>query len=265
MSSSWPRRISSSGSASSTSRRYSMTSRGTRPSTASSSSFDPEAGPLRRGGGRHGDHPGRRHGSRLPGPSGSPPRRKLDTGPIAWVGAGRACPAGLAPGFLRRRREGDQGPGVDGPGLRAAGVLLPRDRPQPACRRPVPGPGCHLRRRRGRGPRRRPAHALGPRLGARGRRRGPRPGARRGRRRVPARDQGPPRAEGAGRQGLHRALRRPRGPRGGGGHHGGRPRRGPPGALRGRRRRRRAGDRPRRPGGACWPRRPSATTSGPTS
>ena len=60
-------------------------------------------------------------------------------------------------------------------------------------------PGRRLRRRRRRGPRRRAAHALGPRLGPRGRagRRRARP--RRRQRRLPARDQGPPRAQGAGR------------------------------------------------------------------
>ena len=75
------------------------------------------------------------------------------TRPGSLGGAGRARPAGLAPGLLRRSGEGDQGPGVDGPGLRAARVLLPRDRPQPARGRPVPGPGRGLRRRRRRGAR----------------------------------------------------------------------------------------------------------------
>ena len=41
-------------------------------------------------------------------------------------------------GLLRGRGDGDQGPVVDGAGVRAAGVLLPRDRPQPARGRPVP-------------------------------------------------------------------------------------------------------------------------------
>ncbi len=63
---------------------------------------------------------------------------------------------------------------------------------------------------------------------------------RRRRRRLPARDQGPPRAEGAQPQGLHRPLRRPRRPRGGGGHHGRGARVGPPArARRGPRRARR--------------------------
>ena len=47
---------------------------------------------------------------------------------------GRGCgpgAAGVAPGLLRRGGDGHQGPGLDDPGVRAAGVLLPRDRPQP--------------------------------------------------------------------------------------------------------------------------------------
>src|SRR2546423_11291179 len=54
---------------------------------------------------------------------------------------GRTCAARPTPRLLRRGRDGDQGAGVDGPGVRAARVLLPRDRPQPACRRPVPRSG----------------------------------------------------------------------------------------------------------------------------
>ncbi len=121
---------------------------------------------------------------------------------------------------------------MDGPRLRAAGLLLSRDRPQPSRRRPIPGPGGDLRRRRGRGPRRRASHALGPRLGSRGRRRRPPVRPRGRRRRVPARDQGPPRAEGPGRQGLHRPLCGPRRSRGGRRHHGRGPRRRPPGPAR---------------------------------
>ena len=99
---------------------------------------------------------------------------------------------------------------VDGAGVRAARVLLPRDRAQPARGRPVPRARGGVRRRRRRGARRRPAHALGPRLRPRGGRRRPRPRPVRGERGVPARHQGPPRGQGAGGQGLHRALRRPR-------------------------------------------------------
>jgi hypothetical protein len=69
-----------------------------------------------------------------------------------------------------------------------------------------------------------PDHAVGPRLGPRGRRRGPGPRRLRGRFGVPAGHQGAPRGEGARRQGLPHRLRRPRGPRGGGRHHGRRPR-----------------------------------------
>jgi hypothetical protein len=70
-----------------------------------------------------------------------------------------------------------------------------------------------------------PDHAVGPRLGARGRRRGPQRGSLRGRLGVPARHQGAPRGEGARGQGLPHRLRRPRGPRGGDRHDGGGPRR----------------------------------------
>ena len=81
---------------------------------------------------------------------------------------------------------------------------------------------------------------------------GPGPGRLRGRRRVPARHQGPPRGQGAGRQGLPHRLRRPRGPRGGGRHHGGRPRRHRPGRVG--RRRRRPARRPATSPSPCWPR-----------
>src|SRR6478672_10172848 len=43
--------------------------------------------------------------------------------------------AGRAAGILRRRGDGDQGTRLDGASLRAARLLLPRDRPQPARRR----------------------------------------------------------------------------------------------------------------------------------
>ena len=106
----------------------------------------------------------------------------------------------------------------------------------------------------------RAAHAVGPRLGPRGRRRGP--GQRRLRRRrgVPARHQGAPRGEGPGRQGLPHRLRRPRGPRGGGRHDGRRARRDPPGRVgrRGRRAARRSTSRSR-----CSPRRRCRTATGP--
>ena len=127
-------------------------------------------------------------------------------------------PARRAPWVLRRRRDGDQGPRLDGASVRAARLLLPRDRAQPARRRPVPRAGRRLRRRRRRRARRRAAHAVGPRLGARSGRRGPRPRPLRGQRGVPARHQGAPRGQGACRQGLHGPLRRPRGPRRGGRH-----------------------------------------------
>ena len=183
----------------------------------------------------------------------APPRPSGHAGPITWAGAGRACVAGLAPRLLRRSRKGDQGPGVDGAGLRAARLLLPRDRPQQARRRPVPGPRRGLRRRRRPGARRRPPHALRARFGSRRRDRRPRPRASRGRRRVPPRDQGPPRAEGASGQGLHRPLRRARGPRGGDGDDGGRSGVGSPRARRGRRGPGGGRDRSRCPRGVAGP------------
>ena len=63
-------------------------------------------------------------------------------------------------------------------------------------------PGRGLRRRRRRGARRGAAHADRARLRPRGRRGRPGPGRRGRRRRLPARDQGPPRAEGARRKGY---------------------------------------------------------------
>ena len=159
-----------------------------------------------------------------------------------------------APWVLRRRGDGDQGPGVDGPGLRAARVLLPRDRAQPAGGRPVPRARAWCSSTTStRCP---PARRSCSRPTARRPRSSPRrePTGRfvveRG---VPARHQGPPRGQGAGRQGLHRPLRRPRGPRRGGRHAGGGPRRHPPGRARGRRRRGAArGRRPAR--SRCSPR-----------
>src|SRR5437899_6434017 len=49
--------------------------------------------------------------------------------------ARRARPACPAPRLLRRCGDGDQGVVVDGPRLRAARLLLPRDRQQPPRRR----------------------------------------------------------------------------------------------------------------------------------
>ncbi len=53
--------------------------------------------------------------------------------------------------LLRRGRDGHQGAGVDGAGLRSARVLLPRDRPQQGGRRPIRSPRRRLRRRHRRG------------------------------------------------------------------------------------------------------------------
>ena len=63
----------------------------------------------------------------------------------------RAGAAGRAAGLLRRRRDGHQGAGLDGAGLRPARVLLPRDRAQPAGGPALRGPRRGVRRRRGRG------------------------------------------------------------------------------------------------------------------
>ena len=98
--------------------------------------------------------------------------------------------------------------------------------------RALPGPRRGVRRRHRRGAARAgrsccSAHGSAPEVVAAARRQR----RLRGRRRVPARHQGAPRGEGAGRQGLPDRLRRPRGPRGGGRHHGGGPRRDPPGRV----------------------------------
>ena len=209
-------------------RLYSMTSRGERPLSESELVAGPEPGQR-----------GRRRAvtATTSGPS-SPGAPTCLQATVHWlrphpargspapggVDVDPCVPPGRAPRLLCRGGEGDQGPGLDGAGLRAARLLLPRDRPQPARRGPVRRPGRGVRRRRRRGPAGRTPHALGPRLGARGG--GRPPGARRpgrGRRRLPAGHQGPPRAEGPGPQGLHRPLRGPRRPRGGGRHHGRRP------------------------------------------
>ena len=99
-------------------------------------------------------------------------RRRWTASPVAG-----GCPSTRScsprPRLLRRRGDGDQGAGLDGPGLRAARVLLPRDRPQQAGGRPLPRPRRRLRRRHRRGARGPADHAVGPRLGARGGGRGP--------------------------------------------------------------------------------------------
>ncbi len=176
---------------------------------------------------------------------------RLPGGPSRWIWAvGREAAAadsswpvdstrneqrsahGGAPGAARRtagllcgRRDGHQGAGVDGPVVPRAGVLLPRDRAQPAGRASgssgsawcssTTSPTC---------PPGMPDHAVGARVTTRGRR--GRSGARVLRRRfgVPARHQGPPRGQGPRRQGVPDHLRRPRGPRGSGRHDGGRSR-----------------------------------------
>ena len=59
----------------------------------------------------------------------------------------RSGAARRATWLLRRRRDGDQGVGVDGAHVRAARLLLPRDRPQQDRRRPVRRAGRRVRRR----------------------------------------------------------------------------------------------------------------------
>src|SRR5258708_1981052 len=66
---------------------------------------------------------------------GRPPESAGVSRAILSIGARRTSAPGATARLLRRRRDGDQGVGVDGPCLRAARVLLPRDRPQPARRR----------------------------------------------------------------------------------------------------------------------------------
>ena len=188
--------------------------------------------------------------------------RPVELGSLASTSSGRrAGAAGRAAGLLRRGRDGDQGAGLDGPGLRPAGVLLPRDRPQPAggarasrtsaWSSSTTSPTCRPAR-----PLMLSAHGSAPEVVE-----AATPDRRlRGRRGLPAGDQGPPRGEGAGRAGLPHHLRRPRGPRGGGRHHGRGPRRHLAGG--GRRRRRRAA-RHRRSPPPCWPRPRCRTATGP--
>ena len=168
-----------------------MTSRGIAPLTATTSS--PGSSPARCRGGAGGDGDDGR-AVRRPTAAGEAGRvgragagdTAVDTASeataaavIASLGTGGRRPgaARRAARLLRRRGDGDQGAGVDGPQLRAARVLLPRDRPQQARRRALRRAGRGVRRRH----RRRPAgpadHALGPRLGARGGRRRPRSAA----------------------------------------------------------------------------------------
>ena len=95
---------------------------------------------------------------------------------VAWtasVAVERRAPARRAAGLLRGRGDGDQGAGLDGAHVRAAGLLLPRDRPQPADRRALRTPGRRVRRRHRRGAAGSADHAVRPRVGAR--RSSPRP------------------------------------------------------------------------------------------
>src|SRR3954471_6077969 len=50
--------------------------------------------------------------------------------PVACERGRRSRSVGRATRVLRRRGDGDQSTGMDGPHLRAARLLLPRDRPQ---------------------------------------------------------------------------------------------------------------------------------------
>ena len=108
----------------------------------------------------------------------------------------------------------------------------------------------------------RPVMLSRPRLCPRGRAGRPRRRWIRGRRRVPAGHQGPPRGQGAGRQGLPDRLRRPRGPRGGSRHDG----RGTASRSTGSRASRRSTRCPSsRPRSRCSPRPRCRTATGPTS
>ncbi len=245
-----PRSRSSTGSGSSTRKRHSMMSRGTWPSMASTSS--PTATPARAAGD--------------PGATATTRGAGIGQGygaaaaiPLAWGRWPSTRCSSPPPGVLRRRGDGHQGPGLDGAGLRAARVLLPRDRPQPAGGRPLPRPRRGVRRRHRRGAPGSADHAVGPRLGSRGGGGGPGQRRLRGRRRVPAGHQGAPRGEGAGRQGLPDRLRRPRGPRGGRGHDG----RGARAPSTGWRRSTRSTRSPASSSPSpCWPRPPCRTATG---
>ena len=84
--------------------------------------------------GRDRHHSGGRHDTSLRDAGAAP-----GDGAVTLDGSARRTrPARRAPRLLRRGRDGDQGPGVDGARLRPARLLLPRDRPQPSRRRPVP-------------------------------------------------------------------------------------------------------------------------------
>ena len=175
--------------------------------------------------------------------------------------------------LLRRGRDGHQGPHLDGAGLRAAGVLLSRDRPQRRGGRCVRAGRRAFRRRHRRCPGGQADHAVGPRLGTGGRGGRGGSGRRDGRRGLPPRHQGPSRGPADGGSGLRRHLRRTcrarrsrwcrrRGaPRG----HAGRPRRRPQGLLPHRRRPRGPArpDHPRRlrVGERVWKKPRSATRS----
>src|SRR5690606_16152424 len=195
-----PRRSSTTTSASSTRVRHSSRSRGTSPLTASTSS--PTASPARAAGDpgataptRGADIGGTVYGApgavpcAFPAAPGGSARRRLYAGDDAR----RQGAARRAPRLLRGGRDGDQGARLDGARLRAARVLLPRDRPQPGRRRALPRPGRGLRPRHRRGAGGEADHAVGPWLGARGG--GGRPRARQLRRQrgVPAGHEGPPR------------------------------------------------------------------------
>src|SRR6185312_16096437 len=131
-----PRRSSSSTRGSSAWIWYRMTSRTISPLSVSSSS------------------PGRSPAAAAGEPGATATTRAVDMGQVYGPALGSAAfryprshagghpgedrPARPAAGVLRGRGDGDQGPLVDGAGVRAAGVLLPRDRPQPAGGRPLP-------------------------------------------------------------------------------------------------------------------------------
>ena len=128
-----------------------MTSRGTWPFERQDLVADRDAGALGRRPGRDSDDSRGRHMA----PGYGVPARPAQPA-LAWTCRWHVDKVLLAAprGLLRRRGDGDQGAGLDGAGLRAARVLLPRDRPQPAGGRPLPGARRGLRRRHRRGARR---------------------------------------------------------------------------------------------------------------
>ena len=261
-----PRRSSSSTRGPSACSWYAMTSRRSSPLTVDDLVARVDTRVARRGSGRDGDDSCGGHRRKSTGPNRESPPCTVVVMPVDPARTARVDTVLLAEprGFCAGVEMAIKALGVDGARVRAARVLLPRDRPQPARRRAVPRAGRDLRRRRRRRAARRAADALRPRLGARGRRGRERGGPLRRQRGVPARHQGAPRSQGARPQGLHGPLRRPHRPRRSGRHARGRARVDPPARAGGAARRTARTGRRSRNASRCWRRRRSRTTSGPT-